>query len=54
MDDYDVTPAAQKLGEAEAVLAALFSEELGTVIRSAAPNARSVMAAALRETRCRM
>ncbi len=33
VDDYDVSGTAKKLGEADAVLAALFNEELGAVIQ---------------------
>ncbi|MEO8102536.1 MAG: phosphoribosylformylglycinamidine synthase [Betaproteobacteria bacterium] len=33
VDDYDISGTARKLGEADAVLAALFSEELGGVIQ---------------------
>jgi phosphoribosylformylglycinamidine synthase len=33
VDDYDVMPTARKLAEPEAVLAALFNEELGAVVQ---------------------
>lgn len=33
VDDYDVSSTAKKLGESDAVLAALFNEELGAVIQ---------------------
>ncbi len=33
VDDYDITAETRKLGESEAVLAALFNEELGTVLQ---------------------
>ena len=33
VDDYDVSNTAKKLGEADAVLAAMFNEELGAVIQ---------------------
>ncbi len=33
VDEYDVAPTAKKLGESDAVLAALFNEELGAVMQ---------------------
>ncbi len=44
VDDYDVTATAQKLGEAEAVLAALFNEELGAVVQIRRADRDAVMA----------
>ena len=43
VDDYDVSNTAKKLGEADAVLAALFSEELGAVIQIRKADRAAVM-----------
>ncbi len=48
VDDYDITPVTQKIGETEAVLAALFNEELGAVLQIRRADREAVMAA-LRE-----
>jgi phosphoribosylformylglycinamidine synthase len=45
VDDYDVTPATQKLAEADAVLAALFNEELGAVLQIRRTDRATVMGA---------
>ena len=49
VDDYDVSDTAKKLGEADAVLAALFNEELGAVIQIRRADRTAVMQV-LRET----
>ena len=43
VDDYDVSGTAKKLGEADAVLAALFNEELGAVIQIRRADRTAVM-----------
>ena len=43
VDDYDVSATAKKLGEADATLAALFSEELGAVLQIRKADRRDVM-----------
>ncbi|MBL8510048.1 MAG: phosphoribosylformylglycinamidine synthase, partial [Betaproteobacteria bacterium] len=43
IDDYDVCAASQKLGEADAVLAALFNEELGAVLQIRKTDRAAVM-----------